>query len=138
MNRDWYKTAIWLMWLALPFTLADYGLVWDQLPARMAIHFDANWHPNGWTSRDGAFLLAVGVVFVMLLVLSVVTYVMRRSPVPKVMPWAMLVFCYAVLIFVCAVNHWVVHYNLEPATPASPVQSTTDNFMKWSGFELHS
>ncbi len=26
-------------------------VLWDQLPLEMATHFDANWEPNGWSSR---------------------------------------------------------------------------------------
>ena len=47
MNRDSYKTLTWLMWLALPTTGLNYWLAWDRLPYRMAVHFDANWQPNG-------------------------------------------------------------------------------------------
>ena len=47
MKRDWYTLATWLMWLALPITALNYWRVWDRLPARMAVHFDANWQPNG-------------------------------------------------------------------------------------------
>ena len=54
MNRDWYKPMVALMWLVLPITAANYWSAWDQLPARIAVHFDANWQPNGYTNREGA------------------------------------------------------------------------------------
>ena len=49
-----YKPLVWLMWLALPITALNYWRNWDRLPMRMAVHFDANWQPNGYTSREGA------------------------------------------------------------------------------------
>ena len=48
------------MWLALPISAWEYWQVWDQLPTRMAVHFDANWQPNGYTSREGALELGLG------------------------------------------------------------------------------
>lgn len=107
-----HQLAIWLMWLALPITALDYWLVWDQLPARMAVHFDMNWRANGWASREAALVLGVGVVAFMLLVFTSASYAVSMSPVPKFMPWVLLVFFYGVIAFVCAVNHWVVRYNL--------------------------
>lgn len=114
--------AIWLMWLAVPITALDYWLAWDRLPARMAVHFAINWRANGWASREAAFGFGVGVVVFMLLVFTIASYVARTSPVPKFMPWVLLAFFYGVIVFVCAVNHWVVSYNLGERT-TSTVQS---------------
>jgi hypothetical protein len=116
MSR-WYQLAVWLMWLAVPLTALDYWLVWDQLPARMAVHFDINWRANGWASREASFGFAMGVVVFMLLVFTVASCVARIPPVPTLMRWGLLTFFYGVLAFFCAVNHWVVRYNLgERAT----------------------
>lgn len=104
--------ATWLMWLALPLTALDYWLVWDRLPARMAVHFDAAWHANGWAPREGSFKFALLIVFFMLAVFTVVNVAMRRSRVPELLPWCMMAFSYGVLFLVCAVNHWVLRYNL--------------------------
>ena len=46
----------------LPITALNYWRAWDQLPARMAVHFDANWQPNGYTSREGALMLGLGIM----------------------------------------------------------------------------
>src|SRR5215813_428985 len=62
MNRDWYKWAVLLMWVTLPTSAWNYWRVWDQLPERMAVHFGANWPPNGFTSREGAFQLGLGIL----------------------------------------------------------------------------
>jgi hypothetical protein len=53
MNRDWYKLLVALMWLVLPITAGNYWQQWDQLPNRMAVHFDINNRPNGYIARRG-------------------------------------------------------------------------------------
>ena len=71
MNRDWYKPLVALMWLLLPISALNYWRVWDQLPARMAVHFNANWQPNGYTSRGGSLMLGLGIMAVMLVVFTI-------------------------------------------------------------------
>ncbi len=75
MNRTWYKAGVLLMWLALPISAWSTGSVWDQLPARMAVHFDANWRPNGYTSREGALELGLGIMAVMLVLFTLATLI---------------------------------------------------------------
>src|SRR3984957_12945854 len=71
MNGRWYKMLVALMWLALPITALNYWRNWDRLPMRMAVHFDANWQPNGYTSREGALELGLGIMVFMLIVSTV-------------------------------------------------------------------
>jgi len=91
-----YAWATLLMWLVLPITFLDSWLVWDRLPHRMAVHFDANWNPNGWTTREGSFDFSVLVVLFMLVVFTVISFLVRRSPGPRaateLMSWGLLVF----------------------------------------------
>jgi hypothetical protein len=130
MNR-FHQLAIWLMWLAVPLTALDYWLVWDQLPARMAVHFDINWRANSWAPREGSFGFAMGVVVFMLLVFTIASYVARIPPVPNLMRWVLLAFFYGVLAFVCVVNHWVVRYNLGERT-ISAVQNWPIGHGRWA------
>ena len=118
------------MWLALPLTALDYWLVWDRLPARMAVHFDAAWHANGWAPREGSLKFAVLIVFFMLAVFTVVNVAVRRSSVPQFMPRLMMAFSYGVLILVCLVNHWVLRYNLGERTkgPLQAQEMRTQHF----------
>lgn len=120
MNRC-RQLAVWLMWIAVPLTAFDYWLAWDQLPARMAVHFNADWRANGWASREASFALAMGVVVFLLLGFTAASYVVRMQPVPEFMRWVLLTFFYGVLVLVCAVNHWVVRYNLSERTNARAV-----------------
>jgi Protein of unknown function (DUF1648) len=122
--RPWFSIATGLIWLALPYTALDYWMVWDQLPARMAIHFDINWRANGWASREAALGLMAGLVVLLLITFTVTVLAVRRAPGAGFLHWAMLAFFYATIIFVCAVNHWVVRYNLgERSDSTSCIQN---------------
>src|ERR1022692_1646801 len=83
MKRDWYTLATWLMWLVLPMSALNYSTAWDQLPARMAVHFDANWQPNGYTSREGAVMLGLGVGGVFGLAVALVADALPSFARPK-------------------------------------------------------
>ena len=111
MNRDWYKTLTWLMWLVLPVTALNYWTAWDQLPARMAVHFDANNHPNGFTSREGAVMLGLGIMGVMLILCTVAALVARALKASA--SWPVLVVSYVVLGSVWYGNHAIVEFNLK-------------------------
>jgi hypothetical protein len=103
------------MWLALPISAWNYWRVWDQLPARMAVHFDANWRPNGFTSREGALQLGLGIMFVMLVVFTVAGLsVFYFKPASK---WPLLLVSYVVLGFCWYGNYSIVEFNLK-ALPA--------------------
>ena len=67
------------MWLALPITALNYWRAWDQLPARMAVHFDANWQPNGYTSREGSLMLGLGIMAFLLVVFTVAGLMRERA-----------------------------------------------------------
>jgi len=117
-NRSWYTIAIWLMWLALPITALNYYQAWDHLPARMAVHFDANWQPNGYTSREGALMLGLGIMAVMLVIFTVGGFVLRAA---KSSPaWPMLAVFYVVLGFICYANYSIVRFNLNLLAPRPP------------------
>lgn len=112
MNRDWYKTLVWLMWAAFPATALNYWRAWDQLPLRMAVHFDANWQPNGYTSKEGAVMLGLGIMGV-LLVLFTLSTLIARALKPEA-SWPALVISYVVLGFLCYGNYSIVKFNLNP------------------------
>lgn len=118
MNRTFYKPAVWLMWLALPLTALNYWRVWDRLPARVAVHFDANWQPNGWTSREGALMLALGIMAFLVVVFTVAAYsVLAYKPGSA---WPVLIVFYLALILLAAANNWIVRSNLHMHNPAPP------------------
>lgn len=115
MNRNLYQSLTWLLWLALPLTALRFWMVWDQLPLRMATHFNANWQPNGWMSREVALQFALGLTAFLLFVFTTVLLVVQKQEAADIAAWALLAFSYAVVGFVFVVNSKVVSYNLgEP------------------------
>jgi hypothetical protein len=118
MNGDWSKPPVWLicaMWLALPISAMEYRQNWDALPARMAVHFDANWNPNGFTSREGALELGLGIMVVMLVLFTVGAFSIRA--LKRRAAWPMLAVFYVVLGFVWYGNHSIIEFNLKSPRP---------------------
>lgn len=111
MNRIAYKTLVGLMWLALPITALDYWRNWDRLPVRMAVHFDALWQPNGYTSREGALDLGLGIM-VFMLVVATVGLLIAHALKPAA-AWPLLVFFYVTIGFVWFGNHSIIGWNLN-------------------------
>ncbi len=138
MNRDWYKPLTGLMWLALPITALSYWRVWDQLPLRMAVHFNASWQPNGYTSREGSVMLGLGIMAVMLVLFTIAALVVRALKPSAA--WPVLVVAYLVLGFCWFGNYSIVKFNLNLVAPhpgagepnGSPVMKRQD-----TAFELH-
>jgi len=112
MNRDWFKPLTWLMWVALPATALNYWRAWDQLPTRMAVHFDAKWQPNGYTSREGSLMLGLGIMGVMLILFTLSTLIARALK-PEA-SWPVLAVSYVLLGFLCYGNYSIVKFNLNP------------------------
>jgi hypothetical protein len=115
MNDKLYRSMVWMLWLALPLTGLQYWLVWDQLPARLATHFDAVGHPNGWMTRQTALIFPLGMTLFLLIVFTAVLSRVRKSVAGA---WAVLGLGYVVLGVVCWGNHAVINYNLY----GNPVQ----------------
>jgi hypothetical protein len=131
MNREWYKPAVWLMWLALPTTAVRYWRAWDQLPARMAVHFDAYWQPNGYTSREGSLMLGLGIMTFMLLVFTIAAYIIGAQKPSSA--WPMLIVFYLSIGILWFANNWIVERNLiqqpvhsELVGSNSPATSSSD------------
>jgi hypothetical protein len=122
MNRSWHKFAILVMWLALPTSAWTYWHVWDRLPARMAVHFDANWHANGFTTREGALRLGLGILIVMLVVFTVATLtILYLKPVAV---WPALLISYVVVGFCWYGNYSIVKFNLNAQAAHSELVGT--------------
>lgn len=115
MSVRFYKPAVWLMWLALPITAFTYSRSWDLLPMRMAVHFDANWQPNGYTSREGSLMFSLGVEAFLLLLFTVAAHaVIANKPSAA---WPVLVSFYFALSLFCFVSNWIVRRNLTGELP---------------------
>ena len=149
MTRDWYKVLVLLMWSALPINALYYWRAWDRLPPRMAVHFDANWQPNGYTSRAGAVTLGMGILVTMLLIFTVATLIARA--VKPSSAWPVLIVSYFVLGLIWYANRSIVDFNREAQSRHSafvgsqpdgqnpqPVAQNATRVGHPGGFQLHS
>ena len=130
MNAPSYKALVGLMWLALPITALSYWRNWDQLPMRMAVHFDANWRPNGYTSREGSLTMGLGIMAFMLVVFTIgLLIVHAQRPAAA---WMLLLVFYVTLGFLWFGNYSIVQWNLHPPAhsesvdPNSPAASDSN------------
>jgi hypothetical protein len=106
------------MWLFLVSTAFNYWRAWDELPERMAVHFDANWQPNGYTSREGALYLGLGILSFMLVLFTVgalITHAQKPSAF-----WPILIFFYAILGVCWYGNDSIIRFNLHSLAPHPP------------------
>lgn len=121
MNLNWFKTAVLLMWVALPTAAWKYWSAWDRLPQRVAVHFDANWQPNGYTSREGSLELGLGIMVALLVLFTVATLIIHDLKPNAAVP--ALVIAYVVIGFCWYGNYSIVKFNLKRSTQY-PVLST--------------
>jgi uncharacterized membrane protein len=132
MERKLFQIMAALTWLALPVTALNYGRAWRRLPMRMAVHFDLHGQPNGWTSRPGALLLALGITGLLLATFTIAGYATSRARSSRLSRWSLIAVFYIVLGLVDHVNRWIVDRSLNPQQPA-PVST-----MQVELLELHS
>lgn len=123
MNRKLFTILTALMWIAIPLTALRYWQVWDALPARMATHFAADGHPNGWMLRETALYYALGVTAFMLLIFTVIAIVVLRQKAKlDTASFVLLGLFYVVVGFVFYVNNGIINHNLNGQPVAvSPV-----------------
>ncbi|HVO81366.1 MAG TPA: DUF1648 domain-containing protein [Terriglobales bacterium] len=112
MNRKLWPWLLALPWIALPATALRYWLVLEQLPARMATHFNAAGQANGWMSREASLGFALGLTAFILVIFTVITYVIHRKYATDASSWAMLGFFYLLVGVIYYVNGSVVEHNL--------------------------
>lgn len=112
MSRKMFYLGIVVLWLMLPLVGLEFWLVWDDLPAHMATHFNAAGQPNGWMSREVALEFGLGVMAFLLIVFTPILWLVSRHKADR-FTWAFLAFCFVVAGFVAYGNHQVLAYNLE-------------------------
>jgi hypothetical protein len=112
-----------VMWLALVSGALNYSRVWDRLPARMAVHFDANFESNGFTSREGAVELGLGIMACLLVLFTIVGLIVNAMK--PAAAWPMLVVFYVVVGFSWYGNNAIVNFNLTRSAPHPPPVNIT-------------
>lgn len=112
MNRRPFQFAIALLWLTVPLVAIQYWRVWDQLPVRMATHFNALGQPNGWMSREVAVEFGIGIMAFLLVIFTPILWAISRRQV-DMFAWAFLAFCGVITGVVAFGNQAVINYNLS-------------------------
>jgi len=109
-NRRFWHVAIAALWAALPAIYFQYADAWGRLPVRMATHFDASGHPNGWAPRETSMWFIMGVTaFVVVLA----TILLARIRKPDTASWGVLAMFYIVLAILYRASAAVIEYNLS-------------------------
>lgn len=111
MSRNWFKTAVVMMWFALPSAAWNYWTAWGQLPGRMAVHFDRSWRPNGYESKAGAIELGLGILLVLLVVFTISSLVVYAAKPGAA--WLALLLAYVSVAFCWYGNYSIVRFNLN-------------------------
>jgi hypothetical protein len=116
-SRRYLRFFTGLIWIAVPAMAGLYAMSWQQLPARLATHFDLANHPNGWMSRGAslAFLLVMGIF-----VASLATVILSRVKKPDPAAWALLVLFYVIVGTLLWAGEAIIAYNAhrEPVNVA--------------------
>lgn len=113
MNRKLWRFLIALLWLALPVVAFRYWMVWDQLPLRMASHFDASGNANGWMSREQSLIFTLAFVAFMLTVFSVTLFAIHRKYPVGMLSWALLIFFHLEMWTIVVMMNSTLNYNLH-------------------------
>ena len=56
------KLAIVFVWTTSAALVVKLLTAWDQLPARVAVHFGTDMRPNGWSSKNTLVAIVLAVV----------------------------------------------------------------------------
>ena len=112
MNRTLYRAFALLLWLALPVVALEYWQVWDQLPARMATHFNFANQPTGWMTPGESLRFILVMIGLMLAVFSVLAWIASRKSVNAV-SWALLGLFYVSTATLVAVNQAMLSFNVD-------------------------
>ncbi len=113
MNRSLYQSLVALLWLGPLVVWLRYRELWEQLPARMATHFNVAGVANGWMTREVSLDYSVGFVALLAGVFSVVLFLMLRKYELTKLSWTLLAFFHAeTWTFVYLMNS-LVEFNLN-------------------------
>jgi len=107
MKTSTARLLTFLPWLSLPLVAAVHLLLWDRIPERLAVQFDASGTVSNWMTRGQSlgFDLAV-----LLFVLVTVTLKLRRRGRDEQLPD--LVILNAAVVFVTLVFFGLLKYNI--------------------------
>ncbi len=109
-SRRYLRVFTALVWVAVPTMAGMYAMAWNELPARLATHFDLANHPNGWMSREASltFSLVMGIV-----IAGSATLILSRVKKPDPAAWALLILFYVIMGTLLWAEDAVIAYNVH-------------------------
>jgi hypothetical protein len=109
-SRPYLRVLTGLIWFAVPAMAGLYAMSWQQLPARLATHFDLANHPNGWMSREASltFSLVMGIF-----IAGLATLILSRVKRPDPAAWALLVLFYVIMATLLWAEDAIIAYNIH-------------------------
>jgi hypothetical protein len=109
-SRTLFGMLAALQWLALPIMVLLFGSVWQQLPSRVATHFDLAGQPNGWMTREEAVAVLLGVGTA---VLVTATWMLSRVTEIDATAWGLIALCYIIQSALIWAGQSIIDYNLH-------------------------
>jgi uncharacterized membrane protein len=110
MDVNTFAKRLWALWLAIPMTALNYWLVWNHLPSRIAMHWDATGRPNSWASPDEARTFTLGFLAFVLVMVMAVGHLVAYSRPDRARP--ALILLYIAVCLICALLNGFVWFNL--------------------------
>lgn len=109
-SRRYLRVFTGLIWVAVPAMAGLYAMSWQELPARLATHFDLANQPNGWMSREASltFSLVMG-----MFIAGLTTLILSRVKRPDPAAWALLVLFYVIMGTLLWAEDAVIAYNVH-------------------------
>jgi hypothetical protein len=104
-----FKLLTGLQWLALPTIAVMFATVWQQLPVRLATHFDLANQPNGWMSREETLLISLALATAFAITS---TWICSRVSDPDPLAWSLLGLFYVVIGTLVYAERSILAYNL--------------------------
>jgi hypothetical protein len=104
-----YRMLTGLLWLSIPLMAISYMEVWNQLPLRMATHFDMANRPNGWMSREVSLGFGFGLLA---LICAIATWIASRVKKVETGAWALLGIFYLVVGLLVWTQMAMIDFNL--------------------------
>lgn len=115
MNGRSFKTLSAFLWFAPVAICLRYWQLWNLLPARMATHFDAAGHPNGWMTRAMSLYWSAGFLALMAAIFFVVLFAIQKKCQLTKLSWTLLAFLHAEIWTLVYLMNSMAEFSLNPA-----------------------
>jgi uncharacterized membrane protein len=107
--KNW-RALTYLPWLSLPLVLISNLILWNRLPANLAVHFDLSGAPNGWMDKGRSLEFSVAALLLILSV-STIRLIYKRNRNGEIRAKDLLRHCLAIgAITICMMG--VLIYNI--------------------------